>query len=290
MVKTASNQPPIIRKKGWSLKIKATLWAIAISLLPVISFSIGSYLFITEFITRYVAQARQAGVPELVETVMALEKELFGLLAATAITALFISIGTAWFASRAIRPIIKAAKASGNLVNRLVRSNISAQERLAIRDEIALIRTNLSVLEEQIPDLIWQYEANAERSGLLLQINRKIQVCVTERELLKTAVEELRLAVKADRVAVFRVSIDGKAQPENAAYRFKTYPRRQKPKPFSLVFGGGRSALKNSIQVLQEEVHCIFAHNLPYFSFAESLLQHCLGQYCQFRSIDHNLC
>lgn len=203
MVKIASHEPPRIRKKGFSLKVKATVWAIIISLLPVISFSIGSYLFITEFIARYVDQARQAKIPELLETVMVLEKDLFGLLIATAITALFISIGTVWLANRAMAPIIRAAKVSGTLVNRLVRGNVSAQERLAIRDEIALIRTNLSVLEEQLPELMWQHEAHLERTGLLLQINRKIQVCVTERELFKTAVEELRLAVKADRVVVF---------------------------------------------------------------------------------------
>ena len=203
MVKAASHEPPRIRKKGFSLKIKATVWAIVISILPVVSFSIGSYLFITEFIARYVEQARQAKVPELLETVMALEKELFGLLIATAITALFISIGTVWLANRAMRPIIRAAQVSGTLVNRLVRGNVSAQERLAIRDEISLIRTNLSVLEDQLPDLMWQHEAHQSRTELLLQINRKIQVCVTERELFKTAVEELRLAVKVDRVAVF---------------------------------------------------------------------------------------
>ena len=70
MVKIALNQPLKRRKKGWSLKLKATAWAIAITTLPILSFGTAIYWLGNRSLEQYLIKARQAGIPEVVENVL----------------------------------------------------------------------------------------------------------------------------------------------------------------------------------------------------------------------------
>ena len=203
MVKIAFNQPLKRRKKGWSLKFKATAWAIAISTLPIFSFGTAIYWLGNRSLEQYLLKATEAGVPSVVENVLLLERELLALMIGTGITVLLVCISTVWFTNRAIRPILGLAQVTSHLVNRLFRANLSVQERLALRDEIALVKANISLIEEQLPNVLWQHEAETERSQTLLKITRSIQEALSEKDIFKTAVEEMRQTLKADRVAIF---------------------------------------------------------------------------------------
>jgi twitching motility protein PilJ len=191
------------KQQGWSLQVKTTALAIALSTLPVLAVGTASYLG-SQSIYKQITQARQADATRLTETEIALQRQLLLLLIGTGVTAVLAGAIAALLANRAIHPVLNAAAVSTAAINRLRREDVALRDRVAGKDELVALETNIKLIEEQLPNLLWNQEAEAERTQVLMNITRRIWESLSEADVLKATVEEVRKAFKIDRVVVFR--------------------------------------------------------------------------------------
>ncbi len=187
----------------WSLKVKATTLALAVSILPVLGVGTASYLS-SQSLQKQVSEARLVGGTELAETEIAIQRQLMSLAIATGATAVLAGAIAAFLVNRAMRSVLNAAVDSTTVVNRLRREDANTRDRVAGKDELVALKTNIKLIEEQLPDLVWKQEAEAERSRMLMNITRRMWGSLSEADVLRTTVEEVRTAFKTDRMAIFR--------------------------------------------------------------------------------------
>jgi twitching motility protein PilJ len=201
-----------MKRSGWSLKTKTIVWALAISVLPVLIVGAATY-WSSQSIQKQMEQSR------LSEAKQALKRELLLVWTGTGAIALLAGTIAATVANRTLRPVLKAAATSNQIVNRLRREETRIRDRVAGKDELAALATNLSLIDEQMPELLWKEEAEAERFQVLMSITRRLREARSEEEVLRTAVEEIRNALRVDRVAVFRLdtNVDGTIVEESVA-------------------------------------------------------------------------
>ncbi|NJQ97139.1 MAG: GAF domain-containing protein [Hydrococcus sp. CSU_1_8] len=135
--------------------------------------------------------------------------------ATAAIAGTLASIATA----RLMRPVVKAVTLSNQLVNRLQREDMRIRDRIAEGDELTALESNLSLINEQLPELLWKEESESERFHVLMSITRRLRESRSEEEVLRTSVEEIRHALRADRVAIFRfdTKVEGTIVEESVA-------------------------------------------------------------------------
>ncbi len=201
---TASLQEsPSSSKQKWSLKTKAMVWALAVSMLPVLAVGTATYYLNSKLISKQISQARLVDATGLAET-EALQGQQSLLLEGTGATALLVGAVAAILANRAIRPVLNAARISTTMVNKLRRVNAGTDPHIVSNDELVVLETNISFIKEQLPDLLWKQEVEAEYFHMLMNITRRIQKSLNEEDVLKTTVEEVRTALKTDRVVIFR--------------------------------------------------------------------------------------
>ncbi|WGV26344.1 GAF domain-containing protein [Halotia branconii] len=192
------------RQQKWSLKSKVTAWAIALTMFPVVAVGTGSY-FSSQSITRQITSEQQTSTA----VAEALEKHKSFLLLEAGAIALVAGAIAAFVANRATRPVLSAAKISTALVNRLRLEQVTTRSRVAGKDELAALKANISLLQQQLPELLWKQESEAERSQVLMKITRRIQEALSEEDVLKTTVAEVRKALRIDRVVIFRFDSSG---------------------------------------------------------------------------------
>ena len=190
------------KQKEWSLQVKATTLALAIGILPVITVGIGSYLGSQSY--QQVNGAKQVGATGLQDTESELNKQLLALVLGTGVSAVLAGGIAAFVLNRACSRVKNAAVASTRMVNRLQREDAAPRDRVAGKDELVALETNIGLLEAQLPDLLWKQEAQAERSQMLMNVTRSIWESLSQAEVYKTTVEEVRTAFKVDRVVIFR--------------------------------------------------------------------------------------
>ncbi len=188
------------KPQQWSLKSKAMAWAIALTMLPVVAVGIGSYFSTQQIIPD---QKASTAVKE------GLEKHRSFLLLETGAIALVAGAIAAFVANRATRPVLSAANISTALVNRLRLEQVKTRSRVAGKDELTALKANINLLQQQLPELLWKQESEAERSQILMKITRRIQEALSEEDVLKTTVAEVRKALRIDRVVIFRFDSSG---------------------------------------------------------------------------------
>ncbi|NJK49874.1 GAF domain-containing protein [Candidatus Gracilibacteria bacterium] len=185
------------RRRGWSLQAKVITGAIALCTSPVLAIGLTTYLSNKSL----QQQLELAGASEEKLTI---ESQLpllwLGTTATAAIAGTLASIATA----RLMRPVVKAVTLSNQLVNRLQREDMRIRDRIAEGDELTALESNLSLINEQLPELLWKEESESERFHVLMSITRRLRESRSEEEVLRTSVEEIRHALRADRVAIFR--------------------------------------------------------------------------------------
>ncbi|MFB2773058.1 GAF domain-containing protein, partial [Pelatocladus sp. BLCC-F211] len=209
-------------RKDWSLKAKATVWAVAVSMLPVLAFGTATtYHFGNKLINKQIPQTKQLGATELAET-EALHKQLSLLLIGTGTATVLAAAIAVILTNRAIRPILNAAAISTTMVNRLRRKGENIRTLIPSNNELVVLETNINFLQEQLPQLLWKQELETERAHVLINITRRIQESLKEEDVLKTTVEEVRAALQTDRVAIFRFNSngDGTFVAESVAFGF----------------------------------------------------------------------
>ncbi|OKH21578.1 chemotaxis protein [Hydrococcus rivularis NIES-593] len=180
-----------------SLKSKVLAIAIAIGTIPPLIVGTATYIGNQSF----QKELEQAG---LLAEKLALQNQLSLLGLGTAATAAIAGAIAAIAANRTLRPVLNAAETSNQLVNRLRREDTRIRDRVAGKDELVALKTNLSLLDEQLPDLLWKQEAEAERFQILMKITRRLREARSQEEVLRFAVEEVRQSLRTDRVAIFR--------------------------------------------------------------------------------------
>ena len=186
----------------WSLKAKVTLWALTVSMLPVLVVGTTHYLS-SQSIAKQTSQAKLVGATGLADT-KALQRQLSLLLIETGITAVLAGAIAAILANRAILPVLTAAAASTAVANRLRREEVSTRASGIGKDELVALETNISFIEEQLPNLLLKQEDVAERFQVLMNITRCIRESLCEEDVLRTTVEEVRKTLRTDRVVIFR--------------------------------------------------------------------------------------
>ena len=206
-VQLSPHQEKLTRHK-WSLKAKVTVWALAVSMLPVLAVGIVTYYLGNQLNAEQISRARKVGVEEIVDT-EAPQRQLSLLLLGTGITAALSGGISTIFAHRSIRSIKKAAAVSTNIVTRLGGEIIGTDRASQSIDELLVLETNMSLIKEQFLSLLWKQEADVERSQVLKGINRRIQNSLSEEDLLKTTVEAVREVLRVERVVIFRFNSDG---------------------------------------------------------------------------------
>ncbi|MBH8574705.1 GAF domain-containing protein [Nostocaceae cyanobacterium CENA369] len=201
---SSSNPASPRPRQQWSLKSKATVWAIALTMLPVLIVGIANYLG-TQSVIQQIAQAK----PDATEIELALNKYRSSLLLNAGIMAVVAGAIAAFTANRTTRRVIWAAKKSNALINRLRLEEVRTQLRVSGQDELVALETNINLLQQQLPELLWKQEVEAGQSQILINITRRIRQALSEEDVLRTTVEEVREALKLDRVAIFCIDANG---------------------------------------------------------------------------------
>ncbi len=196
-------ESPSSSKQKWSLKTKAIVWALAVSMLPVLAVGTATYYLNSELISKQISQARLVDATGRAET-EALQRQQSLLLVGTGVTAVLVGAIAVILANRAIRPVLNAARISTTMVNKLRGVNAGTGANIALHDELVVLETNISLIKEKLPDLLWKQEVEAEYFHMLMNITRRIQKSLNEEDVLKTTVEEVRTALKTDRAVIFR--------------------------------------------------------------------------------------
>ncbi|NMG10723.1 GAF domain-containing protein [Brasilonema sp. UFV-L1] len=208
------------KRQQWSLKTKAIAWAMLVSVLPVLAVGTVTYYFDSQWTTKQISRARQVGATTLAKAELELHtRQLSLLLIGTGATAVLASAIAAIVANRAIRPVRNAAAVSTTVVNRLRRESGDTHASIAGKDELVVLETNINFIKEQLPDLLWQQEAEAERSQVLMNITHRIRKSLSEEDVFRTTVDEIRKALRVDRVVIFRFNsnLDGTFVQESVA-------------------------------------------------------------------------
>ncbi|HEY9828317.1 MAG TPA: GAF domain-containing protein, partial [Stenomitos sp.] len=137
-------------------------------------------------------------------TLTAIQRYRTGVLLGTGTLALLSGAIAAFAARRTMQPVLRATQASNTLVNRLRREDLAPRTRVGGKDELSALETNLQLMADQLPQLLATQEDEAERVRILMNITRRLRQALSEEEVLRVAVSEIRNVFRTDRVALFR--------------------------------------------------------------------------------------
>ena len=157
----------------------------------------------------YAPVKQAAGMPQLnwsilihkdAATVFATQRNLLlTVLFGTAVTALLVGAIAAYLADRATRPILAASSA----VEKLGQGELDTRIAVAGEDEFATLGSNINQMAAQLQTALEKQEAETKRAQLLKDITIHISQSVNLQDVFNTAVQEIRLALKTDRVVVY---------------------------------------------------------------------------------------
>ncbi len=124
---------------------------------------------------------------------------LLSVLLGTGLTALIVGAIAALLARRATRPITTAA----NAVEKLGQGKLNTRIAVEGQDELATLGSNINRMAGQMQTLLQSQAVEAERAQLTRDITLHIGQSLNSKEILNTAVQEIRFALKTDRVVVY---------------------------------------------------------------------------------------
>lgn len=211
-VKPAEEEKPqqTFLQSGQALSIKAKLitWAIALSMLPILVVGTATY-WTSETLHQQLSTSRQTDSVTGNEAQTTLKHRVPLLLMGTGVMALLSGSLALWLINRELRPLLKAAQHSNQLVNRLYRQETGSEIERGENDELLALANNINLIDAQIPSLMHSQEHEAARAELLMQFIGQLHVALSKEDLLKTTVEEVRHILQTDRVTIFALDSDG---------------------------------------------------------------------------------
>jgi methyl-accepting chemotaxis protein PixJ len=183
------------------LSTKATLLAIAFGTLPAIGIGATSYYLTNQAITTQVAQTGQSPTTTMSELKAQL---LLTLMLGTGGTVLLVGAIAAFLSHRASREISAATEA----VEKLGRGELSTYLQVQGEDELSTLGTHINQLADQLQLQFSQQAAEVKQELLLNSISSSIREAFDTQDMFATVVAEVRAALKADRVIVYRFNPD----------------------------------------------------------------------------------
>ncbi|MEH2391048.1 MAG: GAF domain-containing protein [Nostoc sp.] len=197
------NRQQKLWQQKWSLKTKAIVWALSISVLPVVAIGTATYYYGINLITKQIPQVKQESLKSSTQTELALQGQLSLLLTAMGGTAILAGAIATFMANRAISRVSKAAITSNIIKNKLRPDSDFTKTFIASEDELVMLERNINLFTELLSVLGQQKEAEADYSQLLMKITRWVRESFNEEDVLKTTSEEIRKALSIDRVTIF---------------------------------------------------------------------------------------
>ena len=197
------NRQQRLWQQKWSLKTKAIVWALSISILPVVAIGTATYYYGINLITKQIPQVRLESAKNSTETKLDLEKELSLLLTGMGVTAIFAAAIAVFVANRAINRVSKVAATSNIIKKKLRPDSDFTQIFIASEDELVMLERNINLFTELLSVLEKEKETEADYSQLLMRITRWVRESFNEEDVLKTTSEEIRKALSIDRVTIF---------------------------------------------------------------------------------------
>ncbi|MBG1242197.1 GAF domain-containing protein [Nostoc sp. NZL] len=197
------NRQQRLWQQKWSLKTKAVVWALSISVLPVVAVGTATYYYGINLITKQIPQVKQESAKSSTETELALQRQLSLLLTGMGVTAILAGAIAVFVTNRAISRVSKAAATSNTIKNQLRPDSEFTQTFIASEDELVMLERNINLFTELLSGSIKEKEAEADYSQLLIKITRWVRETFNEEDVLKTTSEEIRKALSIDRVTIF---------------------------------------------------------------------------------------
>ncbi|MBN3926361.1 GAF domain-containing protein [Nostoc sp. NMS4] len=196
------NRQPRFWQQKWSLKTKAIVWALSLSVLPVVAMGTATY-FSVNFITKQIPQVRQENGTSSTETELALQRELSLLLTGMGVTAILAGAIAVFVTNRVMSRVTNAAAISNNIKKKLRPDSEFTQVFIANQDELVMLERNITLFTDLLSVLVEEKEAEADYSQLLIKITRWVRESFNQEDVLKTTSEEIRKALNIDRVTIF---------------------------------------------------------------------------------------
>lgn len=205
---TSPKEPSTQREHFTSIKARLIAWVIALSSLPVLVVGTATY-FTGEMLNEQLSTTRPTNSANWDKAQTTLQNRIPPLLLGTGAMAILSGSLAIWLINRELRPLRQAAQHSNQLVNRLYRQETGSEIERGSNDELLDLANNISLIDAQVPSLMHFQEHEAARAELLMQFIGQLHVALSEEDLLKTSVEEVRQILQTDRVTIFALDPDG---------------------------------------------------------------------------------
>lgn len=124
---------------------------------------------------------------------------LFTIVIGTGLTALLAAAIATFLVNQALRRLMQASVA----VKKIGRGQLDTRIPVSGEDELAALGSNINLMADQLQTQLQQQQDFAERAHLFADITLRIRQSLNFKDILKTAVREVRNVLKADRVVIY---------------------------------------------------------------------------------------
>jgi methyl-accepting chemotaxis protein PixJ len=197
------NRQQKLWQQKWSLKTKAIVWALSISVLPIVAIGTATSYYGSHLITKQIPQTKEESAKSSTETEPALQRELSLLLSSIGVTAILTGAIAVFVTNRVISRVSKTAAISNNIKNQLRPDSEFTQLFIANEDELVMLERNINLFTELLSVLVKEKESETDYSQLLIKITQWVRESFNEEDVLKTTSQEIRKALSIDRVTIF---------------------------------------------------------------------------------------
>ncbi|NJM73121.1 MAG: GAF domain-containing protein [Scytonema sp. RU_4_4] len=118
----------------------------------------------------------------------------------TGLTALIVALIAVWLAKRITEPITKATTA----VAKLGKGELDTRLEVQSEDEFGILSDNINQMASQLQALVKQQALDTEKAKLLTDITLRTRRSLKVEDIYKTAVKEVRQAMRTDRVLIYK--------------------------------------------------------------------------------------
>lgn len=120
------------------------------------------------------------------------------------LTALIVALIAVSLAKRATEPLAKATAAVAKLGN----GELDTRLDIHSEDEFGILSSNINQMASQLQTLVQQQELDTQRAKLLADITLQTRRSLKVEDIYKTAVREVRQAMKTDRVVIYKFNLE----------------------------------------------------------------------------------
>ncbi|WP_017319182.1 methyl-accepting chemotaxis protein [Mastigocladopsis repens] len=120
------------------------------------------------------------------------------------LTALIVALIAVWLAKRTTQPIAQATAA----VAKLGKGQLDTRLEVKSEDEFGILSANINQMAAQLQTLVKKQELDTERAKILADITLRTRRSLKVEDIYKTAVREVRQAMKTDRVIIYKFNLE----------------------------------------------------------------------------------